>query len=160
MIDFMRRLDRWLVAIENVLAVILFLTLAAAMAANILLRNLFHVSLDIVLAYSPTLVLWLALIGASLALRENRHIRLELFLRFAPARMHRAARAASSVFGMVVMAVLGVSSVSFVKDEIAIFGAGGWLSAVFPAFFAAAFFRFFSHLVDSTGEGSRNGASR
>ncbi len=143
-----RKLDQLLACFEKTLAVLLFSTLAASIVFNIISRNLFHISLDKIPEFSPTLVLWLALIGSSLALKEQRHIKLELFLKVAPPRVRSAANAVSSAFGMVVMGVLCVAAIEFVKNEITIFGGKGWLSIIFPVFFGAAFFRFFIHLAD------------
>jgi len=95
----------------------------------------------------PALVLWLALIGSTLALRENRHIRIELVLRFCPPRLGALAGRVCGLFGMAIMAVLGYGSLEFVTNEVAIFGARGWLAVVFPGFFAIAFFRFFTQVL-------------
>lgn len=144
-----RKLDHWLAMLEKTLAVMLFITLAGSIVFNIISRNLFHVSMDKILEFSPSLVLWLALIGSSLALKENRHIKLELFLKIVSPRIRNAAHAVSSVFGMAVMGILCVAAVEFVNNEVSVFGGKGWLSIIFPAFFSLAFFRFFIQLADA-----------
>jgi len=137
-----KKLDAWLAAVEKALAVALFFALVASIAVNIVARNLFQVSFQYLLEMGPALVLWLALLGSTLALRVNRHIRIELVLRFCPPRLGVLAGRVCGLFGMAIMAVLGYGSLEFVTNEVALFGARGWLDVVFPAFFSIAFFRF------------------
>jgi len=143
----LKKVDTWLALAEKAIAVTLFFALVASIAVNIVARNLFQVSFQYLLEMGPALVLWLALIGSTLALRENRHIRIELVLRFCPPRLGVLAGRVCGLFGMAIMAVLGYGSLEFVTNEVAIFGARGWLAVVFPGFFAIAFFRFFTQVL-------------
>jgi len=143
----LKKIDAWLAAIEKTIAVTLFFALVASIAINIVARNLFQVSFQYLLEMGPALVLWLALIGSTLALRENRHIRIELVLRFCPSHLAALAGRVCGLFGMAIMAVLGYGSLEFVTNEVAIFGARGWLAVVFPGFFIIAFFRFFTQVL-------------
>lgn len=143
----LKKIDTWLAAAEKFMAVALFLMLVASIAINIVARNLFQASFQYLLEIGPALVLWLALIGSTLALRENRHIKIELLLRFCPPRLNAIAGRLCGVFGMVAMALLGYGSLEFVTNEVAIFGVRGWLAVVFPLFFTIAFFRFFTQVL-------------
>ena len=142
-----KKVDTCLAAIEKTIAVSLFFALAASIAVNIVARNLFQISFQYLLEMGPALVLWLALIGSTLALRENRHIRIELVLRFCPPRLAVLAGRICGFFGMAIMAILAYGSLEFVTNEVAIFGTRGWLAVVFPLFFAIAFFRFFTQVL-------------
>ena len=143
----LKKIDSCLATAESILAVALFFALVASIAINIVARNLFQASFQYLLEIGPALVLWLALIGSTLAQRENRHIKIELLLRFCPPSLSAIAGRLCGVFGMVVMALLGYGSLAFVTNEVAIFGARGWLAVVFPLFFAIAFFRFFIQVL-------------
>jgi len=143
----LRKIDTWLAAAERALTVALFFALVASIAVNIIARNLFQTSFQLLLEIGPALVLWLALIGSTLALRENRHIKIELLLRFCSPRLTTLAGRLCGLFGMVVMALLGVASLEFVTNEVAIFGTRGWLAVAFPAFFTIAFFRFLTRAL-------------
>ncbi len=143
----LKKIDTWLAVAEKTIAVALFFALVASIATNIVARNIFQASFQYLLEIGPSLVLWLALIGSTLALRENRHIKIELLLRFCPPRLNAIAGRLCGVFGMVIMAFLGYGSLEFVTNELDIFGARGWLAAVFPLFFTIAFFRFFTQVV-------------
>ncbi|MEJ2640666.1 MAG: TRAP transporter small permease [Desulfosarcinaceae bacterium] len=136
------RLDRILAACECLLTVGLFIVLMGVLTLNILLRNLIGTSLPGTFEIAAALVLWLALVGGSLALRDRRHIKIEFLRRLLPASGRRWADRAVSLFGVVVMGVMFVTAVSFTLNEIAIFGRSGWLAVIFPLFFALAVFRF------------------
>jgi len=141
-LKFLFKIDDVLAHVERWAVCLLFFGLTAITFGTIVARNLFAASSQQLLELAPAGVLWIALVGASLALRQGRHIRLELLLRYAPERLRRWARAAASVFGAVVMGVLLAASFGFVENEVAIFGARGWIAGVFPFFFAVAAFRF------------------
>lgn len=144
----LKRIDRSLAVMEKSLVVALFSALVISMAVNIVSRNFFDSSFQKALELAPAMVLWLAMLGSTLALRENRHIRLEILLRYCPETFRKGARIAVGCFGMAVMGFLGLAAVDFVGNEIAIFGPWGWLSVIFPIFFAIALFRFFASMAD------------
>ncbi|MDJ0782207.1 MAG: TRAP transporter small permease subunit [Desulfosarcinaceae bacterium] len=141
--------DRILAAGECVLAVCLFIALAGILTLNILLRNLAGTSLPGTFEMAANMVLWLALVGGSLALRDQRHIKIELIHRLLPETWQRRADQAVALFGLTVMATLLVTALFFVQNEIALFGRSGWVAVIFPLFFALAAFRFGLHLVGS-----------
>ncbi len=152
---FIREIDNLLARVEKFAVVLLFGALIAAIVVNILGRNLFKVSFDILFELAPVMVLWLSLLGASMALRSGHHIKLELLLRYFPARVKQWAKGASSLFGMAVMGLLLTTSILFFKEELSIFGAKGWLSLISPIFFSLMAFRFFIHFLDIVLGGSQ-----
>ncbi|MGB8436798.1 MAG: TRAP transporter small permease subunit [Burkholderiales bacterium] len=135
------KIDDTLEIIEQAVVIFLFAALVLMITANIIARNLFGVSYQKILEISPNIVLWLALIGATLALKKQRHIKLEILLRYAGHRTRRLARLLGSLFGAVVMGFLFAASLTFVRNEMAIFGLQGGSAVVFPLFFAMSFFR-------------------
>ncbi len=124
------------------MAVVLYILLVGLICTTIIGRNLLQVTSHRLMELAPAVVLWLALVGATLALKHQRHIRIELLLRFLPPGGRRMAIALTSLFGMGVCGVLAYAAVSFVYNETILFGAWGWLSLCFPLFFLLAFFRF------------------
>jgi TRAP-type C4-dicarboxylate transport system permease small subunit len=145
---FLRKLDQALSLVEKGSAVFLFSALILLIALNIITRNIFRTSFEEILEISPVLVLWLALVGSLMALRDNRHIKIEIFLRYTSIRTRLAAHVVSSVFGMTVTGVLLIASFEFVVNEIAVFGLKGFFAVIFPLFFCGSFFRFFIQLID------------
>jgi TRAP-type C4-dicarboxylate transport system permease small subunit len=139
----LQRLDRLLAGVEKGAVVFIFSLLVLMIVFNVLSRNLFQASFQGILEFSPALVLWLALMGSSLALSENKHIRIEILLRFLSPGFGPFARGMTSIFGMVITGILFYASLDFVANEIAIFQWKGLFTLIFPWFFLVAFFRFF-----------------
>lgn len=140
--QWLTKFDETLASAEKALLVFLFSCLAVLLFFNIVTRNLFSYSFQLIQEAAPGIVLWLALIGSTLALKQQRHIKLEIFLRYLGRRSRRSARFLSGMAGLAVMSVLFVASIEFVKNEVQIFGIGGWVSVVFPVFFLLASFRY------------------
>jgi TRAP-type C4-dicarboxylate transport system permease small subunit len=140
-------LDTGLEKIERFLAVMLYLLLIGMISVTIIARNLFHFSSHRLLELAPTVVLWLALVGATLALKYHRHIKIELLLRLLPKKARLVAMALTNLFAMIVTALLAWVAVPFVFNEVALFGRWGWVAVCFPVFFAIAFLRFFLDLL-------------
>ena len=147
MIKTIQRLDDALALIEKSVIVLCFSLLVFFIVFSILSRNIFHLPSHKIFEESPNLVLWLALLGASLALKRQRHIRLELMLRYCNNRIRLWAAVAVNLFGALVMGILLVTSLEFVQNEIAMFGDWGRLSVIFPIFFSAAAFRYLTCLL-------------
>jgi TRAP-type C4-dicarboxylate transport system permease small subunit len=150
----LRKIDDALSVLERAIVILLFTALVASIVINVLSRDLFQRSFQPLLEYAPSLVLWLALMGSTLGLRGNRHIRLELLLRFVSPGARRLAERATALFGMTAMVILALTSFSFVKNEVALFGASGWTAVVFPIFFFLAAFRFLLNLIAPPARGA------
>ncbi len=140
------RLDQWLESAERWLAVGLYLLLLSLIGVNIVARNVWHMASHRLIELAPTVVLWLALVGATLALKSRRHIKIELALRFLPTTGRRWAHIVTTLFSMGVCGLLACASIPFLINEIVLFGTWGWLAICFPIFFGVAFFRFGLHL--------------
>ncbi len=147
MIKTIKQLDDALAIIEKCVIILCFTLLVFFIIFTILSRNFFHLPSHQIFEASPNLVLWLALLGASLALKQQRHIRLELILRYCSNRVRLWAAVAVNLFGAAVMGILLAASFEFVKNEIAMFGSWGVLSVIFPIFFSMAAFRYLTGLL-------------
>ncbi len=153
MLESMRRLDRLLQRIEQRLCALLLLALMVAQLAEILLRNL-GIGLSATLfALSPALVLWLSLVGASLAQQRGRHITLALLPRILPPAGRRLARLAGSLCGVLSASALLLAGLLFVRSETAFFGIRHWPVLVYPLFFAMLLFRFVLDLAETRASG-------
>lgn len=135
-------MDEGLEKIERGLAVGLYTLLIGLICINILTRNILHWTSHALLELSPTVVLWLSLVGATLALKYQRHIKIELLLRFLPPAGRRLATTLTRLFAMGVCALLAWASITFVYNEVILLGAKGWMAVCFPLFFFISLFRF------------------
>ena len=137
-----QKIDDGLATVEKCLAVVLYTMLILMIGFNILSRNLFNYASQQALEMLPILVLWLALIGSTLAIKQQRHIKIELLLRFCSRRIRFMAHIATDLFGMVVMGILLWVSLDFTINEVDMFGPWGLVSIIFPLFFSISFFRY------------------
>jgi TRAP-type C4-dicarboxylate transport system permease small subunit len=147
MIKAIQRVDDTLALFEKCVIVLCFSLLVGFIVFNILSRNLFHLPSHKLFEAGPNLVLWLALLGASLALKRQRHIRLELVLRYCSKHIRRWAAVVVNLFGALVMGILLITSFEFVINEMAMFGDWGRLSMIFPFFFSVSAFRYLVALL-------------
>ncbi len=136
------KLDDFIEKIENVILVVAFSLLILLTGGGFIARKLFaYTSMDI-LTVQPALLLWLSLIGGSVAIKRGKHIRLELLLRFVPVQFKIWAHRIGGIFGLLVMLVLLYLSRDFVESSIALSGWTGYLTIILPIFFVVAAFRF------------------
>lgn len=141
MLQRLLKLDHWLGKAEYVLAISLYGLLIAAVAVNVLARNLLHMGSPFLLQAAPTLVLWLALVGATVGLKRGRHITIGALMRFLSPQWRKAADLMTSLAAVLVAAALGYASILFLQNELVLFGALGWRSVCLPLFFLMVFFR-------------------
>jgi TRAP-type C4-dicarboxylate transport system permease small subunit len=142
-----QKIDDSLATVEKGLVIALYTMLILMIGFNILSRNLFNYASQQVLETLPVLVLWLALIGSTLAIKKQRHIKIELLLRFCSRRIRSMARIATGLFGMAVMGILLWVSLDFIKSEVDMFGPWGLVSIIFSLFFAISFFRYAAQIL-------------
>ena len=79
------KLAHWL---EDSLLIILLFSMIALASGQIILRNFFELGYVWIDPLLRLLVLWTGLIGATVASRDNRHIRIDLLSRLLPKRVH------------------------------------------------------------------------
>jgi len=100
------------------------------------------------------LVLWIAMVGGSLATRNNEHIKVDFFSRILPDRSRRVAGALISAIGIAVCLLLVVFSIEFLKMEyeleetLVAIPVPLWLiQIIIPVGFSIIAFRFLLHLL-------------
>lgn len=109
--------ERFMVRVESASAGFLLLGMASLAFFEVVGRNVFKSSLawsDILLRQG---VLWITMIGASLAASDRRHIKLDILLRAVPERWAPRVRRATAAAACVVCAVLAKASWVYVAAE-------------------------------------------
>ncbi|MBX3701600.1 MAG: TRAP transporter small permease [Dokdonella sp.] len=84
-----RPLLRWLDRLETGLIAVLVLAMVLLAGAQILLRNLFDTGLDWADPLLRAMVLWAAMLGALAAVRDDKHIGLDVLAHFVHGRIRR-----------------------------------------------------------------------
>lgn len=116
------RMDTLLSRGEHALLVACLAIMMVTAFVQIAARNLFGIGLTWSEPLVRYLVLWVGFLGAALAVREGRHITIELTSLWAPARDNRVLQSMSHLASALVCAVLAVAAARFVHDEAQIGG--------------------------------------
>lgn len=134
--------------VEDTLLVLLFGSLLTLAFAHILLRNLFAVTWLWADPLMRHLVLWSSFLGALIATRQERHIRIDAVLRLLPPRWSQVAAGAGDAIAAGVCLTVARVAVRFVVDEYQ-YGSNTFLELprwilqlVFPVVFTAMGLRF------------------
>lgn len=145
--SMLQKLDDAIEKGETFLLAFCLLTLVLLTGLGFIARKLFGYTSMELLDLQPAVVLWISLVGGSLALKHGKHIRLELLLRFAPDHLKTLAHRLGGVFGLAVMLLLLYLSYEFVSSLIALKGWQGYLALMIPIFFVLAAFRYAMQIV-------------
>ncbi|MBE0616658.1 MAG: TRAP transporter small permease [Proteobacteria bacterium] len=104
---------------EDTLLALLLATMVLLASGQILLRNVFEAGLLWADPVLRALVLWVGLLGALVASRENRHISIDVLSRLLPPRIREVAQAVTNVFTAGVSAVVAYHAVRFAASDYA-----------------------------------------
>jgi TRAP-type C4-dicarboxylate transport system permease small subunit len=115
---FLRRLDRAIAAAETALLVVLLGVMVLLDFTQVILRNFFSSGIIWADTFLRHMVLWVAFLGASLAVQERKHINIDVLTRFMSDRGKRIARIATDLFAALVSFAFLKASVGFVSSEI------------------------------------------
>jgi len=104
--------------IEDWLLAVLVLILVTLAGAQILLRNFFDTGLSWADPLLRALVLWTGMLGALAAVRDDKHIALDVLQRFLTPNMQRIARLLTLGFAALICAAMAWFSVDLVKIDL------------------------------------------
>jgi TRAP-type C4-dicarboxylate transport system permease small subunit len=151
------RSDRVARAAENALLVVLLTGLSLLACSQIFLRNALSMSLPWGDELVRLLVLWLAMLGAIAASRDDRQIHIDLLSRLLPSAWLSLSKAAAAAFTAVVCTLLTWQSWRFVQDSRE-FGdrmLGEWpawvLQLILPIGFALIAYRYAVRMIKTLG---------
>lgn len=113
----LRRLLQAITWTENAVLIALLALMVVLAGTQIVFRNLLDLSLLGVDQLLRLLVLWVALLGAVTASRDDKHISIDLFSRFLPARARAVARVITNLFTVSVCVLLAWHAGRFVASE-------------------------------------------
>ena len=141
--------------LEDSILALLLLAMILLATTQIFLRNFFDSGIIWADPLLRVMVLWLGLLGALAATRENKHITIDLLTRFLSEFMQHVAKAFTNLFSAVITSILAYHSMRFVIMEYeaqseAFSGIPTWiLELILPVAFALIALRFFIHFVIS-----------
>lgn len=148
MSTWLERADTWGRLFENLLLTLLFGAMVLLAAGQIVLRNVFDSGLVWAEPLLRILVLWVGMVGAIAASRENKHIAIDMLSRYLRDRWLAAVTLLLSIFTSMVCALLAWHTFRFVRDEylysdVEVAGLPVWLwQSVLPFGFALIAWRY------------------
>jgi TRAP-type C4-dicarboxylate transport system permease small subunit len=155
-------IDRTLENFECRLIVCLLFLMIILSFGQMVSRNLFHQTLvwgDILLRQ---LVLWTGYLGASLAVRQNKHISIDVFSNFLPINIKNKVFTFTRIITAIISGFLAWAAWSFVQFEkesesILFLDLPVWLfQIILPYSFLAISFRFLLHSIRSQKKNRHN----
>jgi TRAP-type C4-dicarboxylate transport system permease small subunit len=155
MTDPWKRIDDVIGKAEQVLLVILLGALILVAFSQIILRNLFSTGITWGDGFVRSLVLWTGFIGAAVAVREGKHISIDVVSRSVSPKGSKAVTVIINAFSFVICGFLTFAAGKFVINEFQMKGAGflgipSWVSeTILPLAFALMTIRYFFYFLRS-----------
>ena len=137
--------------LEDSLLITLLVSMIVLASGQIILRNFFDMGIIWIDPLLRVLVLWAGMIGATVASRDNKHIRIDLLSRYIPKRMHLAIQFFVGLFTVLVCSVIAVFGSRWVymdyRDGLTSFsGLPSWaLAVIIPLAFGLIAVRYLVH---------------
>ncbi|MFV1951301.1 MAG: TRAP transporter small permease [Nitrospinota bacterium] len=150
----LKGIDDILARIETVLLISLLTFMISLAFLEVILRNFFSYGIvwgDIFLRY---LVIWIALLGASLATREGRHINIDIISRYLSWRWKTLTEVVVNIVSATVCIFLSVAAWKFITDEwqsggILFHNIPAWImEIILPSAFILITFRFIIRAIE------------
>jgi len=123
---------------------------------QIILRNFFHCGIIGGVEIVRHIVLWIAFVGAGLATREGRHVRIDMASRILSPRGRKIAEIASALFSVVICTILFVASCRFVYMDYTSASVASFLNAplwimeaIIPAGYLIVTLRFSANAISA-----------
>jgi TRAP-type C4-dicarboxylate transport system permease small subunit len=144
---------RILHGIEDGILVCVLLAMILLAFAQIILRNLAGTGFVWGDAMLRIMVLWIGMVGAMIATREDNHITVDLLTHLFSVRGKTAVRIATDLFTSVTCGLLAYSSMQFLLDEyaaggLAFAGVPAWAAeSILPVAFAVISIRYFIYFT-------------
>ncbi|HHO76672.1 MAG TPA: TRAP transporter small permease subunit [Deltaproteobacteria bacterium] len=153
---FTRTFFDYIARVEEILLASALSAMVILVLIQIILRNFFSFGIMGGAEIVRHLVLWVAFLGAGLAAREGKHIKIELARHILPVRTRRIFAVITCTFSVIVCSVLVYASINFVYMDyqggsvIAFFNIPVWiLQVIIPIGFAVVALRFTARCMDN-----------
>lgn len=153
-----RRLRRVGALAEDVLLIVMLTVMIGLAALQIFMRNIFDTGFIWADELLRIQVLWIALLGAVAASRDDNHVNIDLLTRFLPGRWQPATKVIVDLFTAVVCALVAWQAARFVQMEHA-YGSTvlgnfpAWIvQSILPVGFAIVAYRYFLFFCKNLGK--------
>jgi TRAP-type C4-dicarboxylate transport system permease small subunit len=117
MMDRWERMDEIIGRVEETLVVSFLGFMIFIAFLQIVLRNFFSTGLDLGDSLLRNLVLWIGFIGATLATKEGKHIKIDVVSRWLPPMGKNVVTLITHLFSFLVCCALTYATLKFVRNE-------------------------------------------
>lgn len=144
----MKRLLRWLHHLEDGLIIVVLCSMVLLAVLQIILRNFLGLGLTWIDPLLQNGVLWIGMLGAMIASRNDGHIQIDLGSRYLSPLGRRLMSLGTDLFTALICVLVAWHSFHYVRDEAAFpmmaFGSvpAWWLQVIIPFGFALIALRF------------------
>lgn len=145
--------------VEDSLISFILLSMIVLVLIQIFLRNFYSTGISGGAEIVRHLVLWVAFIGAAIAAREKKHIKIDIAQRMLPFRLRCLAEVLTDLFTIIICGILLYASIQFVRSDyevattIPFFDIPIWiLELVIPLGYGAVMLRYFTNCLQSLGK--------
>lgn len=156
----LHKIHRFLLNTETLILIALFISLVVLAVVQILLRNVFASGILWAESYVRIIVLWIAMLGAMIASRDDQHICIDVLVDKLPRRLRNIARRVSHLMTSVICFITAWYSLKFVREE---YDYGGIAFGIVPNWLCEAIIPFAfmiiacRYLIAATLPDSRSG---
>lgn len=153
--SFVHRLEAFGRLVENALLVVILTGMILLAFGQILLRNVFDTGFVWSDELLRLMVLWLAMVGAVAASRENKQIKIDVLSRFLPARAQLVSQALTALFASGVCGIIAWHAFRFVAEsrefgDVLFVSTPAWyFQAILPIGFALIAYRYALRTISS-----------
>ncbi|MCK4840355.1 MAG: TRAP transporter small permease [Methylococcales bacterium] len=126
------KIYNFLLKAETGILILILVSMIITAVIQIVMRNFFASGIFWIDSFVRIAVLWLALVGAMVASRNDKHIAIDIIFRFINEKMQTIAKRITALFTSLVCFVVTYYSIKFVKYE---YGDGGLAFANIPNWF-------------------------
>ncbi|MCH7499709.1 MAG: TRAP transporter small permease [Nitrospinae bacterium] len=154
----LKQFDEWLAKTESGLLIFLLFLMVFMAFGQVILRNFFNTGILWTDIFLRQLVLWVGFLGASLAVRERRHISIDVLPQFMPARYKPFLQIGVDFAAGLISLFLTVAAWRFVQFEmesptVLFLGLPAWIfQTILPFSFAVIALRFFLGVLDKSAQ--------
>jgi TRAP-type C4-dicarboxylate transport system permease small subunit len=151
-----RQLNEWLAKVESGFLVFLLFLMVFLAFSQVLLRNFLSSGFLWTDLFLRQLVLWVGFLGASLAVRERRHISIDVLPQFLPATYRPWAQVLVNLCAGLISVFLTLAAWKFVQMEmefstILFLDLPAWIfQTILPFSFSVISLRYFLHVFDDS----------
>jgi TRAP-type C4-dicarboxylate transport system permease small subunit len=152
-VKYLLALGNILARIEGVILAMNLLTMLLVAAFQVAMRNFFDLGFIWADILVRILVLWVGLMGASLATHQSRHLSIDVVTKFMPKRAAQLLKLLVRIFALVVCILLAQASWDYIimqqeSGEASLFGMPIWITeVVIPVAFILIATHFSIHII-------------